>query len=126
MEITIRQALDFIGLDENGKQDLIRTMACYEEAHIEYANGKQTIQVSHFLLDTYAKDFEIRSTYNSRDFYEKNWYFDLWYRYVNQRKAAGEPVNSAYFEENIAKPYYDEAYNRYLQECIRVVKEAVK
>ena len=115
--MNITKELDFIGLTKEVQMDIVKTLACYDDCHLERHNGKWGVFTGWMLCDKYDRDFAVGSTYKKADMYDRNWYFDLWYKYINERKANGQIVDGEWFEENIAKPYYDEAYTKYFNHC---------
>ena len=99
--------------------ELVRALACYDEAHVEYYKGKYFVKVDWFLFSNYPEDFKVLNTFKSEEFYPKgSTYFNDWYDFVDKKKSKGGKNSEGQWQkefEKLYEPIYQQAINYFKQ-----------
>lgn len=74
--------IKFAELPHDIQIDIIVTLQSYDSCHVEHANGKMSVQVSHMLKKTYADDEWISQEFKRgerfKSYFRRSW-GDEWY-----------------------------------------------
>lgn len=78
-------------LSKEQQFELIHTLACYNNAHVEFYEGEYHISTSYCLRATYPSDHKVLNKFSSKEFYPNGIdYHNAWYRFWNEKEAKGE------------------------------------
>ena len=109
----------FNQLSKKSQLDLVKALACYDEAHVEYYNGDYHIEINWSLLAQYPEDFKVLNTFKSEEFYPKGSnYFKDWYDFVDEKKSKGEKNSEGQWQKEFEKVYesiFQQAINYFKQ-----------
>lgn len=109
----------FNQLSKDLQLELVRTLACFDEAHVEYYSGDYHIEISWSLLAQHFEDFKVLNTFKSEEFYPKgSTYFKDWHDFVDEKNSKGEiNINGKWQKEfkKLYEPVYQQAIKYFNQ-----------
>lgn len=117
----------FEKLSKEQQLELVKTLASFDKAHVEFYNGEYHIHTSFCIRVKYEDDFKVLNTFTTKEFYPHGINKELdWYYFWNEKERNGEE-NECYevngeihgkwqdeFEESYL-PIHEEAIKNYLQ-----------
>ena len=81
----------FNQLTKEQQMEIVKTLACFNECHIEYYNGKYHISTSYCLMANYPSDYKVLNKFHTKEFYPNGIdYNNQWYNFWREKEAKGE------------------------------------
>ena len=107
-------------LNKEQQMDVVKTLACYDEVHIEFYNGEFHVEINWTLRSGYPRDFKFLGEFKREDFYKEiNCNYELdWYNFWNNKERKGEVNNHGTWQKDFEKlyePIYQQAYNYFIK-----------
>lgn len=108
-------------LTKEQQMSLIRTLSCYNEAHIEYYYGEYHIEVNYTLLNKYPEDHKVLNVYTKKEVYGDSTfiYLNEWYDYVESKRRNKETNENGVWQKEFeakCEPIFQEILNKYLMD----------
>ena len=64
----MEKKIDFETLDHETQAEIVRTLMCYDECHIEHAHGKNSVTPNWCICATYPNDYWVSRNFKRKDF----------------------------------------------------------
>jgi hypothetical protein len=81
----------FKKLTAKQQMEMVKHLACYNKAHIEFYNGEYHITSAYCLLAKYPEDYKVLNEFESKEFYPNGVNYELeWFYFWNDKEKKGE------------------------------------
>lgn len=64
----MEKKIDFETLDHETQAEIVRTLMCYDECHIEHAHGENSVTPNWCICATYPSDYWVSQDFEREDF----------------------------------------------------------
>ena len=64
----MEKKIDFETLDHETQAEIVRTLMCYDECHIEHAHGENHVTPNWCICATYPDDYWVSQNFKRKDF----------------------------------------------------------
>ena len=113
----MEKKIEFATLNHDTQAEIVRTLMCYEECHIEHAHGENSVTPNWCICATYPNDYWVSQNFKRKDFdfdgfdYHTSWdnITQFWDKMTDEQK-----ISTRNNFENMTDLFIDLVIQKYL------------